>query len=105
VTGSLLLSFALFHCLPWAAGAGPGEFERQVFLEKLSEAAIERTHHAVRYDPAYVRILYPGGDVPGNTGVCTDEVIRSYRALGIDLQKEVHEDMQAHFWEYPNHLR
>lgn len=66
---------------------------------------MERTHHTVRYDPAYVRIPYPNGDVPADTGVCTDEVIRSYRALGIDLQKEVHEDIAANFWSYPNHLR
>lgn len=78
---------------------------RQEFLHKLSDAAVERTHHTVRYDPAYVRIPYPNGDVPSDTGVCTDEVIRSYRTLGIDLQKEVHDDMQANFWSYPNHLR
>lgn len=72
---------------------------------RLVSAAIERTHHAVRYDPAYVRIAYPGGDVPAGTGVCTDEIIRIYRAVGIDLQKEVHEDMEAHFLSYPNHLR
>src|SRR5262245_37479750 len=69
----------------------------QMFLEKLSAAAIQRTHLTVRYDPAYIRIPYPNGDVPADTGVCTDEVIRSYRALGIDLQKEVHEDMQQNF--------
>ena len=73
----------------------------EVFLHKLSDAAIERTHHSVRYDPSYVRIPYPGGDVPADTGVCTDEVIRSYRALGIDLQKEVHEDMAQNFSAYP----
>jgi uncharacterized protein YijF (DUF1287 family) len=77
----------------------------QAILQRLSAAAIERTHHAVRYDPAYIRIAYPGGDVPASIGVCTDEVIRSYRALGIDLQKEVHEDMQSNFWAYPNHVR
>jgi uncharacterized protein YijF (DUF1287 family) len=77
----------------------------QAILQRLSAAAVERTHHAVRYDPAYMRIAYPGGDVPANIGVCTDEVIRSYRALGIDLQKEVHEDMQSNFWAYPNHVR
>lgn len=55
----------------------------------------------VRYDPAYVRIPYPGGDVPADTGVCTDEVIRSYRAAGVDLQKEVHEDMAQNFSAYP----
>jgi uncharacterized protein YijF (DUF1287 family) len=74
-------------------------------LEHLSAAAIERTHHIVRYDPKYVRIPYPGGDVPAGTGVCTDEVIRSYRALGIDLQKEVHQDMAADFSAYPNQRR
>src|SRR5690348_11696391 len=71
------------------------------FLLKFAAAALDRTHHAVRYDGAYVRIAYPGGDVPADTGVCTDEVIRAYRAVGIDLQKEVHEDMKENFSEYP----
>jgi uncharacterized protein YijF (DUF1287 family) len=75
---------------------------RQDFLRQLSAAAIERTHHIVRYDPGYVRIAYPGGDVPPETGVCTDEVIRAYRAVGVDLQKEVHEDMAANFSAYPS---
>jgi hypothetical protein len=75
---------------------------RQEFLKRLVAAAIERTHHSVRYDPAYVRIPYPGGDVPAGTGVCTDEVIRAYRAVGVDLQKEVHEDMMRNFSAYPN---
>ena len=74
---------------------------RQDFLRKFSTAALERTQHVVRYDGAYVRIPYPGGDVPASTGACTDEVIRAYRALGIDLQKEVHEDMAANFSAYP----
>jgi uncharacterized protein YijF (DUF1287 family) len=78
---------------------------QQAFLEKLSAAALERTHHVVRYDPKYVRIPYPGGDVPVDTGVCSDEVIRAYRALGIDLQKEVHEDMSSNFSAYPNQRR
>lgn len=71
------------------------------FMRRFVAAAIERTHHTVRYDPAYVRIPYPNGDVPSDTGVCTDEVIRAYRAVGVDLQKEVHEDMQAHLSAYP----
>jgi uncharacterized protein YijF (DUF1287 family) len=71
-------------------------------LLRLSDAALERTHHAIRYDPSYVRLPYPGGDVPAETGVCTDEVIRSYRALGIDLQKEVHEDMEKNLSAYPH---
>jgi hypothetical protein len=78
---------------------------RQAFLRQFAAAALERTHHTVRYDPAYVRIAYPGGDVPADTGVCTDEVIRAYRAVGIDLQKEVHEDMVANFSAYPSKWR
>ena len=68
---------------------------------RLVHAALDRTHQVVRYDPAYVRLDYPGGDVPAETGVCTDEVIRSYRKLGFDLQKLVHEDMKPHFAAYP----
>lgn len=71
------------------------------FATKLAHAALDRTHKTVRYDPAYVKLDYPGGDVPADTGVCTDEVIRSYRALGIDLQKVVHEDMKRAFSSYP----
>lgn len=68
---------------------------------ELVQAAIERTTHQVTYDGRYLKIAYPGGDVPDNIGVCTDLVIRSYRKIGIDLQKEVHEDMRAHFSAYP----
>jgi hypothetical protein len=78
---------------------------RQQFLHKLVEAAVERTHLSVRYDPSYVRIPYPNGDVPAETGVCTDEIIRAYRAVGVDLQKEVHEDMLHNFSAYPNQRR
>jgi uncharacterized protein len=78
---------------------------RQEFTARLLAAAIERTHHPVRYVSAYVRIPYPGGDVPADTGVCTDEIIRSYRAVGVDLQKEVHEDMVQNFGAYPNKRR
>lgn len=102
----LLLSNALAFNAPLLAQSYPANGEqRKLFLYRLSDAALERTHHVVRYDPSYVRIPYPGGDVPSGTGVCTDEVIRAYRALGIDLQKEVHVDMQRSFWAYPNHLR
>jgi len=68
---------------------------------KLCQAAIELTKQKVIYDPAYTPIPYPNGDVPANKGVCTDVVIRAYRKLGIDLQKEVHEDMVLNFSKYP----
>jgi len=68
----------------------------------IVQAALHRTAQTVRYDPAYVVLDYPGGDVPTDTGVCTDVVIRTYRAaLGIDLQKLVHEDMKRNFSAYP----
>jgi uncharacterized protein len=89
----------------WSVAALDLTTSDRQFLRRLSDAAIERTTHVVRYDPAYVRIAYPGGDVPADTGVCTDEVIRACRAVGIDLQKEVHEDMEAHFRAYPNQAR
>ncbi|MBI1213504.1 MAG: DUF1287 domain-containing protein [Alphaproteobacteria bacterium] len=71
------------------------------FGVRLSAAAEERTTHSVRYDAAYVRIPYPMGDVPADQGVCSDEVIRAYRLLGIDLQRLVHEDMRHAFRSYP----
>jgi uncharacterized protein len=78
---------------------------REEFTGRLVAAAIARTHHTVRYVSQYVPIPYPGGDVPVATGVSTDEIIRSYRTVGVDLQKEVHEDMVQHFAAYPNQRR
>ncbi|MES9965768.1 MAG: DUF1287 domain-containing protein [Sedimenticola sp.] len=72
------------------------------FEQMLVDAAIERTRHSVRYDGSYMRIGYPGGDVPNDMGVCTDVVIRAYRATGVDLQQRVHEDMAANFDLYPS---
>jgi uncharacterized protein YijF (DUF1287 family) len=88
-----------------ARQTSPSSAAEESFARKLSAAAIERTHHVVRYVPAYIRIPYPGGDVPADTGVCTDEIIRSYRAVGVDLQKEVHEDMVQNFSVYPQKHR
>ena len=87
----------------WSHGpvVTPREGEPSGFVAAFSAAALERTRHAVRYDPSYRRLGYPGGDVPAGTGVCSDVVIRSYRRLGIDLQVDVHEDMSAAFDAYP----
>jgi uncharacterized protein YijF (DUF1287 family) len=64
-------------------------------------AAIAQTRLAVTYDGSYRRIAYPNGDVPANIGVCTDVIIRAYRAIDVDLQQLVHEDMSAAFQHYP----
>ena len=70
--------------------------------QDLVAAAQDRLNANVRYDPAYVRLDYPGGDVAPDTGVCTDVVIRAMRAAyGFDLQREVHEDMRSDFAAYP----
>jgi len=70
--------------------------------ERLSYAALDRLRHRVVYDGRYIPISYPNGDVPPSMGVCTDTVVRSYRKLGVDLQRLVHEDMSRNFHSYPN---
>lgn len=68
---------------------------------RLPELARRQIGVTTTYDPDYVQLPYPGGDVPMDRGVCTDVVIRALRLLGFDLQKEVHQDMAAHFAAYP----
>ena len=70
-------------------------------LKELTKAVDEMVNPNIIYDPSYVRISYPNGDVPADRGVCTDVIIRVYRKVGIDLQKEVHEDMKDNFDKYP----
>lgn len=81
-------------------------YTQSAFSERFANdfvlAAIDRTTHQVRYDGSYLSIPYPNGDVPSNIGVCTDVIIRSYRAIGSDLQKLVHEDMAQNFNHYPS---
>lgn len=67
----------------------------------LAEAAMAQVGVTTSYDPAYVIIPYPGGDVASSTGVCTDMVVRAFRAVGVDLQVRVHEDMGSAWDEYP----
>ncbi len=93
-----------------AAITGSPQTELQLNDTKLSASdrivakARERTYASVRYDPRYVKLSYPFGDVDEDTGVCTDVVIRTYRnAFGFDFQKAVHEDIKANFSAYPNH--
>lgn len=87
----------LLFLLPFVSNA----VAQKPFDEKLSDAAIALTKQKVVYDPSYFSIDYPNGDIPDGKGVCTDVVIRAYRELDIDLQKEVHEDMKSNFGKYP----
>jgi uncharacterized protein YijF (DUF1287 family) len=68
----------------------------------IARAAQRQVGVTVHYDPSYVRLKYPGGDVPPDRGVCSDVVIRAFREAGIvDLQREVHDDMRVSFRAYP----
>jgi uncharacterized protein len=71
------------------------------FYKQLADSALLLTKQKVVYDAAYTSIPYPNGDVHPNKGVCTDVIIRTYRKLGVDLQKEVYEDMKTNFTKYP----
>jgi uncharacterized protein YijF (DUF1287 family) len=88
----LLLAFALLSAAPaWA----------QTDAERVAAAALAQVGVTLHYAPEYRRLDYPGGDLPLDRGVCTDVVIRALRAVGVDLQVEVHRDMQANFASYP----
>jgi uncharacterized protein YijF (DUF1287 family) len=91
----------LFRLIPVYIFLHAACFAQGDFSKRLSDAAVSLTLQHVMYDPTYFSIPYPNGDVPADKGVCTDVVIRAYRKLGIDLQKEVHEDMKSNFNKYP----
>lgn len=68
---------------------------------RLVDAAVDQIGVTVEYDPAYVVLKFPNGDVPAHTGVCSDVVVRAFRKLDIDLQKELNADMRRNFSVYP----
>lgn len=90
---SLALILSLVLAAPAFAGSEPS---------RLTAAARDQVGVTVTYDPAYVALEFPGGDIPRDRGVCTDVVIRALRdAWGIDLQLVVNRDMKADFAAYP----
>ena len=70
--------------------------------ESLADKARVQIGKTTSYDPTYRQLAYPGGDVPLATGVCSDVVVRAFRGFNLDLQKEVHEDMEKAFDQYPH---
>jgi len=70
-------------------------------IKKILESAEKQTRVTTGYTQKYFVIPYPNGDVPAETGACTDVIVRAFRSVGIDLQKEVHEDMAGNFGKYP----
>ena len=93
----IFFGLTFFACQDRDAQAEPpteyASFAKESFAQKLAAAGEELEDSSIIYDPSYVRLDYPMGDVPAHTGVCTDVLVRAYRKLGIDLQKEVHEDI------------
>lgn len=77
-------------------------YSQDSFFDQLADSAFSLTAQRVVYDPSYFVIDYPNGDIPEGKGVCTDVIIRAYRKFGVDLQKEVHEDMVSNFEKYPD---
>jgi uncharacterized protein len=108
-TGILGLNGALSRRDALAALAGLGLLATPAFAQllpsrtsRLIGAARSQVGVTTVYDPAYVRLAFPGGDVPHDRGVCTDVIIRAYRGgLGVDLQALVNADMRAAFGAYP----
>src|SRR4051812_46846144 len=92
----VLILFVLFVLLVGPPARAEGLDPERLIAEARSQIGV-----TLGYEPAYRRLAYPGGDVPRSTGVCSDVVIRAYRALGLDLQRLVHEDMAKNFSLYP----
>jgi uncharacterized protein len=90
---ALLLILVFAPCGVMAQEAAP--------VTRLLQSAYAQVGQTVRYDPAYERIAFPGGDVPLERGVCTDVIVRAYRGIGVDLQLLVNRDMHAAWGAYP----
>jgi uncharacterized protein YijF (DUF1287 family) len=84
------------------AGAPPVRDRASARAHLLADAAAAQVGRTTIYDPAYVVLAYPGGDVPIERGVCTDVVVRAMRALDVDMQVAVHEDMSRAWSAYPH---
>jgi len=87
--------------IPPGAAVKPLPINAPPQLKQLLDGAIAQAGVTTSYDPSYVSLDYPGGDVPETKGVCSDVVVRAFRRAGIDLQKEIHEDMKAARSDYP----
>lgn len=96
-----LRRFLLILTLIFTAARAHSQSAATISGTDLAAAANAQIGVTTLYDPAYVSLKYPGGDVPMERGVCCDVVIRALRMHGVDLQKLVHEDMKANFAAYP----
>jgi uncharacterized protein YijF (DUF1287 family) len=96
------IGFALAALAPMEAAGEQPSVPLSAPASQLVAAARAQVGITTIYDPAFVKLAYPGGDLPRERGVCTDVIVRAYRdAFGIDLQQLVHADMLASFANYP----
>lgn len=88
----------------WAFGPSTTPLEEEALERTLERTVVARARleveRGVRYDASYVVIPFPNGDVPSDVGACADLVVRSFRAVGVDLQSLVQDDMASHPEEY-----
>lgn len=92
----MLHAVAVVCTLLFAAAASAQDDNARVLAAAHAQVGVTRL-----YDPGYRKLAYPGGDVPMDRGVCSDVVVRAWRAAGIDLQVELHRDMRMNFAAYP----
>jgi len=95
----LIAGAALAASLPGCTATDPVSTSERA--QTLIAAVRDQMREFVVYDGGYTPLAYPGGDLSSGRGACTDVLIRAYRALGLDLQQLVHEDMLANFDAYP----
>ncbi len=113
---AIALGAALFFGKPLVGGLlaaqkGPSNAQTELIVSellakgdagsRLAAEALAYSNSDVSYDPAYFKISFPDGDVPQSKGVAADLVVRCYRKVGINLQKEIHEDMESNLRDYP----
>lgn len=98
---SALLAGCAHHAGTALVGQAPNTPKPKNDAERIAAAALDQTTWGTVYDPAYVRIPYPNGDVARDRGVCTDVVVRALRTIGVDLQKAIHEDAKRRPGSYP----
>jgi len=65
-----------------------------IFVDK----ARTQVGKTVTYNPEYVRLKFPMGDIAISKGVCTDVIVRAFRGLDIDLQERIYK----HKKKFPN---
>ena len=102
LTWTVSLAFVLCSAFVCRAQTPAKPLSPSESRSRLIANALEQTKVTDKYDASYIRLKYPGGDVPLDRGVCTDVLVRAFRAAGIDLQKAVHEDVAANFSSYPH---